>query len=77
MQTQTHKIHHGLDLGKPPPSPLYYTLYVATRPTPKCHFVSELPSESLEILKFGIPTTLEAHNFICKPLIEVRYEAKS
>ncbi len=30
----------------------------------------------LEILKIGTPATLEAHNFMCKPLIEVRYQTK-
>jgi hypothetical protein len=28
--------------GKPPPSPLYYTLCLAMGPTPKCHFVPGL-----------------------------------
>jgi hypothetical protein len=44
-------------------------------PTPKCHFVSGLPSWSLEILenfKIGILATLEAHNFFCKPPMEMR-----
>jgi hypothetical protein len=42
---------------------------MATGPTPKCHFVPKLPNGSLEILKFGILVILEAHNFVCKPLI--------
>jgi hypothetical protein len=29
-----------------------------------------------EILEIGIPATLEAHNFLCRPSIEVRFEAK-
>jgi hypothetical protein len=29
-----------------------------------------------EIPEIGTPTTLEAHNFLCKPLIEVRCKAK-
>jgi hypothetical protein len=28
--------------------------------------------KSLEILEIGTPATLEAHNFLCKPSIEVR-----
>ncbi len=31
---------------------------------------------SFEILKIGTPKTLEAHNFVCRPPIEVRCEAK-
>jgi len=45
-------------------------------PTPKCHFVSGLSSWSLEIPEIGTLATLEAHNFVCRPLIEVRSRAK-
>jgi hypothetical protein len=31
---------------------------------------------SPEILKIGTPTTLEAHNLFCKPLIEMSFEKK-
>jgi hypothetical protein len=62
--------------GKPPPSPLQYFFCLATGPAPKCHLVLGLPSGSLEIPKIKTPLTLEAHNFVCKPLIEVRFEAK-
>jgi hypothetical protein len=31
---------------------------------------------SPEILEIGIPATLEAHNVLCKPQIEVRFKAK-
>jgi hypothetical protein len=48
--------------GKPPPSPLYYTLCLATGLAPKCHFVLGTPNESPEIPTIGIPTTLGAHN---------------
>ncbi len=61
---------------KPPPSPLQYTLCLATRPAPKCLFVLRLPSESPEIPKIGILATLEAHNFLCKASIEVMSQAK-
>jgi hypothetical protein len=62
--------------GKPPPSPLYYTLCLAMGPTPKYHFVLGLPNGSSEIPKIGTPATLESHNFVCRPLIEVRSEEK-
>jgi hypothetical protein len=60
----------------PPPSPLEYSLCLAMGPTRKCHFVSGLPSWSREIPKIGTLTTLEAHNFVCKPLIKVRSKTK-
>jgi hypothetical protein len=44
---------------------------MATKPTSKCHFVLGLPSWSLEIPEIKILATLEAHNFVCKPPIEV------
>jgi len=36
----------------------------------------QTPGGSPEIPKIGTPPTLEAHNFVCKPLIEVNFEAK-
>ncbi len=42
----------------------------------KCHFALGFPSESLEIPKIGIFATLKAHNFVCRPLIEVRSKSK-
>ncbi len=62
--------------GKPPPSPLHYTLCLAMGPTPKCHFVPGLPSGSPEIPKVGTFVTLGAHNFVCIPLIEMRFKTK-
>ncbi len=44
--------------GKPPPSPLYYTLCLSTRPTSKWHFVPGLPNGSPEIPKIRTPATL-------------------
>ncbi len=75
-QTQTHKTHHNPDLGEPPPSPLYYVLCVATKLAPKWHFVSRFASGSPEIPKVGIFTTLGAHNFVCRPSIEMRSKEK-
>jgi hypothetical protein len=47
-----------------------------TRPTFKWHFVPRLPNGSPEIPKVETPTTLGPHNFVCKPPIEMRSEAK-
>jgi hypothetical protein len=41
----THKIHHGLNLGEPPPSPLYYSMCLAIGAQPKYHFVPRPPSQ--------------------------------
>jgi hypothetical protein len=71
-QTQIHKTHHDPDLKEATTFPLLYSLCLAIGPTPKCHFVLGFPSGGPEISKIGIPTTLEAHNFVCRPLIEVR-----
>ncbi len=62
--------------GKPSPSPLQYTLCLATGPAPKCHFVLRFASESPKIPKIGIPVTLETHNFVCRPLIEMMSRKK-
>ncbi len=62
--------------GKSPPSPLQYTLCLAMGPAPKCHFVSRFPSGSLKIFTIAIPTTLETHNFMCRPSIEMKFIAK-
>ncbi len=45
------------------------------KPTSKWHFVSGLPSGSPKIPKLGTPTTLRAHNFLCKPLIDMKCKA--
>jgi hypothetical protein len=44
-------------------------------PTPKCHFVSGLSSWNFEILEIGTPAILEAHNFVCRPPIDMRFKA--
>ncbi len=61
---------------KPPPSPLRYSLCLATRPAPKCRFVLELPNGSLEIPLTRTLAILGAYNFVCRPLIEIRSKVK-
>ncbi len=75
-QIRTHKIHHGSNLGKPPPFPLQYILCLSMWATSKWHFVSRLPNGSLEISRIGTSTTLEPYNFVCQPLITMQYKAK-
>jgi hypothetical protein len=43
---------------------------------PKCHFVMGLPSWSPRIPKIETHVSLEAHNFVCKPSIEMRSKVK-
>ncbi len=43
---------------------------------PKCHFSWDSQVGSPEIPKIETHATLEAHNFFCKPLIEVRFKEK-
>jgi hypothetical protein len=57
-----------------PPYSIIYALAMGR--TPKCHFFSGLPSWSLEIFKIGIPATFKAHNFFCRPLIEMKFKVK-
>ncbi len=62
--------------GKPPPSPLQYTLCLSMGVTSKWLFVPGLPSGSPEILTTGIPATLRTHNFMCRPPIAMRSKEK-
>jgi hypothetical protein len=43
-------------------------------PAPKCQFYWDSQVGNLEIPKMGTLAILEAYNFLCKPLIEVRFE---
>ncbi len=57
--------------------PLYSILYAwPWGQHPNVIFVSGFPSWSPEILKIEIPTTLEVHNFVSIPSIEVKSKAK-
>ncbi len=76
VNTDSQRLTTARTWGKPPPSPLQYSLCLAMGPTPKCHFVSRLPSWSPEILKIGIFTILETHNFVCRLSIKVKSKEK-
>jgi len=76
-QTRTNKIHHGPDLGETTTFLLIVysvPLHESTRPTSKWLFVLGLPSQSPKIAKVKTPATLEAHNFVCKPSIVMRFK---
>ncbi len=68
-QTSTHKTHHNLDLGEATTFPLivYYVLG---------HKISTQMAFCPEIPKIGTLATLGAYNFVYKPPIEMRSNAK-
>ncbi len=74
-QTQihnTHKTHHGPDLGEAITFPLILFSVLGHGPYTQMSFCPENP----EIHEIRTPTTLEAHNYLYKHLIEVRSKAK-
>ncbi len=60
--------------GKPPPSPIQYSLRYSAAPTSQWHFFSGLPRRSPEIVPVWTPGTLEAHNSLLRPPIIMRSE---
>ncbi len=60
--------------GKSPPSPLFYVHGHGA--STQMSFSLGFPNGSFQISKIGTPVTLEAHNFVCKPLIKMRSKAK-
>jgi hypothetical protein len=69
-QTQIHKTHHGPNLGEAITSSLYNILYA---------WPWGLHSNvilSLNFFEIGTFATLEAHNILCRPRIDVKFEPK-
>ncbi len=62
--------------GKPPLSPMQYTIQLSTGATSKWLFVPRVPSGSPEILTTGFLATLRAYNFLCRPPIVMRSKEK-
>jgi hypothetical protein len=60
--------------GKPPPLIVYFVL--GHRTNTQMTFCLGTPTWEFEIPKVGTPTTLGVHNFVYRPLIEMRFEAK-
>jgi hypothetical protein len=75
-QIQTHKTHHSPNLKEATTFPL--TVYSV--PLHEAHiqmaFCPGLPNGNPEIPKVGTIATLGPHNFVCKPPIEMKIEAK-
>jgi hypothetical protein len=61
--------------GKPPPSPIYYTLCFFVAPTSEWLFVPRLPRGSLEIVPVWTLGTLHDHNSLLRPPIGMRSKA--
>jgi hypothetical protein len=72
--TRTHKTHRGPDLGEATTFLFKVFSVISHGATSKCHFVLGFPT--FEIPEIGTPTTLEAHNFLCRLSIGVRSKAK-
>ncbi len=78
-QTQTYKTHHNPDLGEATTFPLIIYFVPGHRTNTQMSFCPETPSGSPKIPKVpkvGNPATLGAHNFVCKPPIEMRFKEK-
>ncbi len=71
----THKTHHGPDLGKPPPSPIYYSLRLSAAPTSEWLFVLGFPRRSPEITMVWTPAILRDYNSLLRPPIGTRYKS--
>jgi hypothetical protein len=67
-QTRPHKTHHGPNLGEATTFPFILFYVFDHKASTQMSFCLRSP----EIPKIETPATLEAHNFMCKPLIEVR-----
>jgi len=61
--------------GKPPPSPIYYSLCISATPTSEWLFLLGLPRRSLETISVWTPRTLQGHNSLLIPLIGMRSKA--
>jgi len=72
--TRIHKIHHNLNLQEAITFPIIIIFYDLPRGLhPNGDFL-ELQAGSPTILKIGTPVTLDAHNFLCIPMIESRFK---
>jgi hypothetical protein len=76
-QTWIHKTHHGPNLGGSHHLPLY-NIICAWPHGQHSNVILSRDSQvgSPKISKIGTLLTLEAHNFMCKPSIETRFEER-
>jgi hypothetical protein len=75
-ETWLYKTHHNLDLGETTTFPLIVYSMLGHKTSNQMAFCLEIPqwksrnSQSLDSRDFG------AYNFVCRPLIEMRFEGK-
>jgi len=65
-----------MDSGETTTFPHIITLHLSTRLASKWLFVLGLPKVSPETARVGISATLQGYNFMLRPLIGMRSEAK-
>jgi hypothetical protein len=75
-QTWTHKTHHGPNLGEATTFPYIVFYVLGHAANTQMSFCLGTPKWEFEIPKIGTPMTLEDHNFVCRPPVEMRYQAK-
>jgi hypothetical protein len=75
-QTRTHKIHHGPNLGKATTFPLIVYFVSGHETNTQMAFCPRTPKWESKIPTSWTPMTLGAHNFVCRPLIEMRSKEK-
>jgi hypothetical protein len=64
--TQTHKTHHGLDLGETTTFPRITFFVAHHKGYTQMHFSQDSQIGNPTIPKIGILAILDAHNFLCK-----------
>jgi hypothetical protein len=71
-QTRTYKTHHGPNLGEATTFPLIIYFMLGHKISTQMSFY---PWESQNSQNWTIET-LEAHKFVCKPSMEMKFKAK-
>jgi hypothetical protein len=74
--TRIHKTHHDPNVGEATTFPFIVLSMLGHGTITQMSFCLGTPKWESRIPKIGTPMTLEAHNFVCRALIEVRFEAK-
>jgi hypothetical protein len=76
MQIWTHKTHHDLDLGEATTFPLIVYSMPNHRTSTQMSFYPETPKWESRNSHNWDSATLGAHNFVCRPSMEMRSKAK-
>jgi hypothetical protein len=77
MHTQTNKTHHDSNSGEATTFPFIVFFVISYKVCIQMSFCSRTPNLGLpKFPKLELLQILKVHNFLCRPLIEVRFEAK-